>query len=89
MVDDRLEDWDDNPDWSDYDARALTDGERLVVARARLGLTQQGMADLLDISVATLRNWEQKRTEPDGPARTLIRLLYAHPEEIRTWLSAA
>lgn len=89
MADPLPDDWDDNPDWSDYTSRALTEGEKLVVARAKLGLTQQAAAALLGISVATLRNWEQKRTAPEGPGRMLIRLLYEHPEEIRDWLSAA
>ncbi|WP_299439116.1 helix-turn-helix domain-containing protein [uncultured Rhodospira sp.] len=89
MDDDLPDDWDDNPDWSAYTPRPLTDGELLIVARAKLGLTQQAAADLLGISVATLRNWEQKRTKPEGPGRVLIRLLYEHPTEIRDWLSAA
>lgn len=89
MADTVPEDWDDNPDWSEYEASPLTVVEMLLVARATLGLTQQATADMLGIPVATLRNWEQRRTEPDGPARTLIRLLYEHPREIRDWLTAA
>ncbi len=89
MVDDLPDDWDDNPEWDDTNSSPLDISGMLTVARARLGLTQQAAADLLGISVATLRNWEQRRTEPEGPGRVLIRLLYAHPEEIRAWLSAA
>lgn len=83
------DDFDDNPDWTDGGLSPLDEAGMLVAARAKLGLSQQAMADLLGIPVATLRNWEQKRTDPEGPGRTLIRLLYAHPEEIRAWLSAA
>lgn len=84
-----IDDWDDNPDWSDHAPRALTDAEKLTVVRAKLGMSQQKLADLLRIPVATLRNWEQGRTEPDGPAKTLIYLLSEHPAELRAWLSAA
>ena len=84
-----IDNWDDNPDWSNHEPRALTDAERLVVARAKLGLSQQKLAELLRIPVATLRNWEQGRTEPDGSAKTLIFLLNEHPAELRAWLSAA
>lgn len=83
------EDLDENPDWTDAGLAPLDEAGMLTVARARLGLTQRAAANLLGISVATLRNWEQRRTVPDGPGRALIRLLYAHPTEIRDWLSAA
>ena len=42
------------------------------VIRIRLGLSQQTFAAFMGVSVATLRNWEQGRREPQGPARTLL-----------------
>jgi putative transcriptional regulator len=36
--------------------------------RERFGLTQDQFAAALCISVKTLRNWEQGRREPSGPA---------------------
>ncbi|GAB3438191.1 helix-turn-helix domain-containing protein [Insolitispirillum peregrinum] len=89
MADDDFEDWDDNPDWSDYPAKPLDAAGQLLTARARLGLSQKEMASLLGISIGTLRNWEQRRTDPDGPGKALISLIYRHPEEICTWLSVA
>jgi DNA-binding transcriptional regulator YiaG len=83
------DDWDDNPEWDETNSRPLNHGEMLSIARKRLDLSQQATADLLGIPVSTLRNWEQGRTQPEGPGRTLIRLLYEHPREIRGWLSAA
>ena len=50
--------------------------------RARFGLSQSKFALLLGINVSTLQNWEQKRREPDGPARVLLRVAAAHPEAI-------
>jgi putative transcriptional regulator len=40
--------------------------------RSRFGLTQDKFAALMGISVGTLRNWEQRRRKPEGPARVLL-----------------
>ena len=40
--------------------------------RARLGLSQEAFAFCMGVSVGTLRNWEQGRREPQGPARALL-----------------
>ena len=48
--------------------------------RERLGLTQERFAAMLCISVKTLRNWEQGRREPSGPAMRLLQIADKHPE---------
>jgi putative transcriptional regulator len=48
--------------------------------RARMGLTQEEFAETLYISVKTLRNWEQGRREPSGPAMRLLQIAAKHPE---------
>ena len=50
--------------------------------RARFGLSQAKFAALLGISVSTLQNWEQKRREPEGPAKVLLRVAAVHPEAL-------
>ena len=40
--------------------------------RAKLGASQAAFALLIGVSVATLRNWEQGRRTPDGPALALV-----------------
>jgi putative transcriptional regulator len=50
--------------------------------RETYGLSQHKFASLLGISVATLRNWEQGRRKPEGPARVLLRVASEHPEAI-------
>jgi putative transcriptional regulator len=50
--------------------------------RERYGLSQDRFASLMGISVATLRNWEQRRRKPEGPARVLLRVAARHPEAI-------
>ena len=50
--------------------------------REQLGLTQEEFAAALCISVKTLRNWEQGRREPSGPAMRLLQIAAKHPEII-------
>lgn len=48
--------------------------------RRKLKLSQAQFARLMGISVATLKNWEQGRRKPDGPARILLGVAALHPE---------
>ena len=50
--------------------------------RERLGLSQTKFSALLDISPATLRNWEQSRRKPHGPARVLLRIAEKNPKSV-------
>ena len=50
--------------------------------RQQYGLSQAKFAQLLGISVSTLRNWEQGRRHPEGPARVLLQVAAKHPEAI-------
>lgn len=45
-------------------------------------LSQFQFATLLGISVSTLRNWEQGRRVPEGPARVLLQVVAKHPDAI-------
>jgi putative transcriptional regulator len=65
-------------------AAALMEEGSLDVAalRSRFKLSQAKFAALLGISVATLQNWEQRRREPEGPAKVLLRVAEAHPEAL-------
>lgn len=89
MATDLPDDFEDNPDWTAVELSPLDYAAMLKVARARLGLSQEVAAKMLGLPVATLRNWEQRRTLPDDAAKTLIALLYADPEGIRKRLTAA
>ena len=48
--------------------------------RGGLGLSQSKFARLLGISVFTLRNWEQGRRQPQGPAKILLHVAAKYPE---------
>ena len=50
--------------------------------REHYGLSQDKFASLIGISVATLRNWEQGRRKPEGPARVLLMVAAKHPEAL-------
>ena len=50
--------------------------------RARFGLSQRRFAAMLGISVGTLRNWEQGRRRPEGPARVLLRVAAHSPAAV-------
>jgi putative transcriptional regulator len=50
--------------------------------RELYGLSQKKFASLIGISVATLRNWEQGRRQPEGPAQVLLRVAEKHPEAV-------
>jgi putative transcriptional regulator len=50
--------------------------------RQEYGLSQHKFAALLGISIATLRNWEQGRRKPQGPARVLLHVAAKHPEAV-------
>ncbi len=48
--------------------------------RGKLGMTQEAFAQLLQIPVGTIRNWEQGRVQPDPAARALLTILYRQPK---------
>jgi len=50
--------------------------------RAKLGTSQREFALMIGVSVATLRNWEQGRRTPDGPALALLRVAARNPKAV-------
>lgn len=67
----------------------IDSGEDVAALRRFVGLTQEDFAQALGISVHTLRNWEQGRRRPEGPAIALLRIAARHPKLIRENLSSA
>jgi putative transcriptional regulator len=56
--------------------------------RSKLGLSQPKFAALLHVDVGTLRNWEQGRREPTGPAKALLTAISRDPEHVLKALAA-
>ena len=55
----------------------------IAATRRRLGLSQSEFAAWFGISPGTLRNWEQGRRVPEGPARVLLRVIEREPDAVR------
>ncbi len=64
-------------------------GEDVAALRRFVGLTQVRFAEAMRISVHTLRNWEQGRRRPEGPAVALLRIAARHPRILRENLDSA
>ncbi len=60
----------------------VVDGLDVKRIRANYQLSQNEFAGLLGISVKTLRNWEQGRRKPEGPARVLLQVAAKHPKAV-------
>ena len=60
----------------------VVDGPNIKRIRANYRLSQGQFAALLGISVGTLRNWEQGRRTPEGPARVLLQVAARHPDAV-------
>ena len=56
--------------------------------RRHLGLTQERFAQMLGISLATLRNWEQGRRKPEGAARVLLCVAARYPKAVLQTVNA-
>ena len=61
--------------------------------RKKLRASQTQFALMIGVSVATLRNWEQGRRVPDGPALALLRVASLEPlavaKALHGWRGAA
>ena len=76
------------------DARAIKAGTRkpsrvirfdpleVKAIRKKLRVSQTQFAYIIGVSPATLRNWEQGRTYPEGAARVLLKVAAKRPQSI-------
>lgn len=69
-------------------ARCFTPADVKAV-RTRLRKSQTQFALMIGVSVATLRNWEQGRRTPDGPAPALLRVASREPKAVERALRGA
>ena len=79
------------------DAGAYMDGERdgytvheievpepdVVAIRGKTGLSQRAFAISIGVPLGTLKNWEQGRRRPKGPARVLLALIGKRPSIVQ------
>lgn len=64
-------------------------GDDVAALRRFVRLTQAQFAQAMGISIHTLRNWEQGRRTPEGPAIALLRIAAKHPRILRENLESA
>ena len=56
--------------------------------RENLHKSQPEFAAMIGVSVGTLRNWEQGRRHPIGPARALLKVVSENPRAVLKALAA-
>jgi putative transcriptional regulator len=61
-------------------AAIVTDADYARGIRARSGLTQAEFAARIGVPLETVRNWEQGKRSPRGPARALLKLIDKAPD---------
>lgn len=63
------------------EALAMQDAARFARrVRKRLGFSQAEFAERIDVSLDTIRNWEQGKRSPTGAAKALLKVLENAPE---------
>ena len=73
-----------------YVVREVTVPEPDVASiRGKTGLSQPAFAKSIGVPLGTLKNWEQGRRRPDGPARVLLALIEKRPAIVQEELGAA
>ena len=80
---------------SDLDTQPLTPEQlakmrrvsRVKALRQRLGMTQVQFAEAFHLPITTLRDWEQRRSTPDAPARALLLAIERDPKAMRRLLA--
>jgi putative transcriptional regulator len=80
---------------ADPDAPPLTPKElsrlrrvsRVKALRQRLGMTQEAFAQAFHLPLSTLRDWEQRRSTPDAPARALLLAIERDPKAMKRLLA--
>lgn len=63
------------------DEEAMQDAAKFARrVRRRLGLSQLEFSHRIDVSLETIRNWEQGKRRPTGAAKALLKILDKAPE---------
>ena len=79
----------DNPPLSRTDLRRMKRTPQVKIIRRALGISQEDFAARYHIPIGTLRDWEQGRRRPEGPARVLLLVIKEDPEAVSRALDHA
>ena len=78
---DRTTDKDISRHIAEDDAEAMLEAAKYARrVRKRLGLSQAELSKRIDVSLDTIRNWEQGKRSPTGAAKALLKILDHAPE---------
>jgi len=74
----------DVSDWSLDDPNVVVmEPVDVKAIRAKFGMSQEEFARAFSLNVAALRDWEQQRRMPRGPARALLQIIDREPAAAR------
>jgi putative transcriptional regulator len=73
---------------SNDDLRRMKRTPQAKVIRKALKLSQREFAAAYQISIGTLRDWEQDRSQPDQATRSYLKAIAREPEVIRKALQS-
>ena len=79
----------DSQPWTEEQLRNAKRVVHVLLIRRRLKLTQEEFAEQFEIPIGTLRDWEQRRKEPDTAAKAYLRVINVDPDAVRKALSAS
>ena len=78
----------DNRPLTDSDLKRMKKTPQARIIRRALRLSQEEFASRYQISIGTLRDWEQNRSEPDKAARAYLKVIAREPEMVRKALES-
>jgi len=72
----------DNPPLTKAELKKMRPVPWVKAIRHRLGMSQSSFAKTFGLSLSILRDWEQRRCEPDQAAKTLLKVIEADPRAV-------
>lgn len=78
----------DNAPLSNADLKRMKRTPQAKIIRRALKMTQEEFAAKFQISIGTLRDWEQARYEPDGAAKAYLKVIARDPGAVIRALEA-
>jgi putative transcriptional regulator len=72
---------------TEKDLKRLKRSPKVRIIRMAQGLSQEEFAQAYGIPVATLRDWEQGRREPDQSAKSFLAVIQEMPRQVRAVLA--
>jgi putative transcriptional regulator len=72
----------DNPPLSEEELKKLSAIPNTKQIRERLQLSQKQFAEKFHLSLRTVQDWEQGRTQPDRAAQTLLKVIELNPKAV-------